>query len=58
VSHMAAMEGAWAKAPRMGWQGGLASRSREISMPAPVAGVFRSSGPRRKAEMYVLGTRS
>lgn len=49
MSHMAAMEGARAKAPRMGWQGGVASRSRETSMPAPVARVFRSSGYLRGA---------
>jgi hypothetical protein len=49
VSHMAAMEGARAKAPHMGWQGGVASRSREILMPSPVAGVPRSSGYLRGA---------
>jgi hypothetical protein len=48
VSHMAAMEGARAKAPHMGWQGGVASRSREILMPSPVAGVPRSSGYLRR----------
>ena len=48
MSHMAAMEGARAKAPRMGWQGGVASRSRETSMPAPIARVFRSSGYLRR----------
>ena len=42
-------KGARAEAPRMGWQGGVASRSREISMPAPVVGVPRSSGYLRGA---------